>query len=152
MSSFANLASAFGRDYALISAIGATVLAVILLVVGTYEIVDVSSKFSARTTATIEQTQPNNLVVYTYTVDNVGYKGQGTTDQPMQVGEKLPIYYNPKSPGESILGQLPPNYFGYALFLGAGLILGFSWLIYYLTTRSKGFAIGEGAVAVAKAL
>jgi hypothetical protein len=152
-------AAEFGDIEAWIGAIFATVIGLVLFIIG---IVDVSRKTSLTNTVEGKITKANCGVPYQsdnqqlynctidieYTVDNKKYSiSISKTDNFQQIeGQTINVYYNPSTPEKGAIQSDNSKTVG-IIFIGAGLLIpAFAWLWLWIAYKSK-FAAAAGGVA-----
>lgn len=146
---------AFGRIWAVVSAIFGTILSICILIVGISALVYKSHMKSvpaqvmedSKCTSEPSPQQEYDLckTKISYKVDNVTYTptvNSGTTRYT--AGTKVTAWYSPDSPGNPDLNPFP-KWLGWVLIIIAILIFIGVWAWVWITRKSK-FAAASGAV------
>ena len=156
--------SDFGKIKAIISAVVATIIGIIMIIIGIYLIKKISI-LTETATATINKlnnvcVQNNNMwtcnmnVSFTdttgksYTIDNL----QSSSQNNYTSGETTTIYYEPDNPNNASLQSDNTHTIGYVLIIIAIFIMCISWLMVWLSQRYKIFAAAEGVSGIAEIL
>lgn len=160
-------AAEYGKFNAFIGLIFGTILAIILIIIGTTLLVHHEEPIQfvegtiinvpTCTTLQDKDTQESYSTCYVeinYTINKINYTYKGYTKEPKKYtnGEKIGLYYKPSSPKDAKLTKDWSEHLIGGILLGTGIfIAGVSWLWYYITNRYK-FAAAAGGVAGAAEL
>jgi hypothetical protein len=157
-------AASLGRLKAFIGLIIGCIIAFILFVAGLFKLFS-SNKHTTDVKATITkiiqcQSLESKPVSYecmidlSYTVNDVPYNiSTFSTTGPSEkkVGQLLTVYYDPENPSSvSSHSKKDDQVLGWSMIVFSLLIVGVSYLFWWLSTRYKFFAAAEGAQTVSR--
>jgi uncharacterized protein YxeA len=160
-------AAEYGKFNALIGVIFGTILAIILIIIGTTLLVHHEEPVQfvegtitntpdckTRQDKDTQETYSKCYIEIAYNINQQKYTYRGYTKEPRQYknGDKIILYYKPSSPGDAKLTKDWSDHLIGGILLGTGLfIAGGSWLWYYIANKYK-FAAAAGGVAGAAEL
>jgi hypothetical protein len=160
-------AAEYGKFNALIGIIFGTILAIILIIIGTkllvyHEepiqtvegIVTNQPRCETEEDKDTKETYSKCYIEIDYNINQQKYIYRGYTKEPRQYknGDKIILYYKPSSPGDAKLTKDWSEHLIGGILLGTGLfIVGSSWLWFYITNKYK-FAAAAGGIADATEL
>ncbi len=156
-------AASLGRFKALIILVLGGIISIILLLVGIYKLLFSQNVYTMTTNAKITQVtdcmktqspMDKNTWQYDcstsieYTVDNKKYQNTINLSRTyrMEIGNVMPIYYNPVNPSD-IITELPQS--GGVLIGLSILVMASAYLAYWLSIRFKFFAAAQGTSFIA---
>jgi uncharacterized membrane protein len=150
-------AAELGRIQSLVGAIGASVVGVILLIIGVMILRKKDNKTAKvggllRNIMCYEDTVNGNeesvttcTGEYVYTVNGKKYVKSYSGNSGFD-GQEVIVRYDPKNPADSTINNSLPNWSGW-IFIGFAVIMvGGSWLWYWATMESKTFAAVTGGM------
>lgn len=146
----------YGRIRSFLGAIIATLVFVIFFSFAIYLFYKgntFTDKYSTQAIITSSQcNQTSCNITYTYSLKNGNtdelFQGTATIKMMKKVGDVIVVYYDPKDHSQSQLTQDNNYVNGTICLVLALLVLIFSWVTFYLTTRYKAFAAVEGGVGI----
>ena len=160
--------AAYGIYRALLSALGATVIGILLICLGVYIVkLPQQTSVQGRITQINGATGPNDtcpssivnkVVSYScqYTVEYT-FQGQKYTQIlsyngtiPYLIGQGINVYITSNNPQDASLSQTTPNiYIGWGLIVLGVVIIGGGWLMFWAAKKWKVVAAAQGAEGIA---
>ena len=151
-------AADFGRIYAWVSAIIANIIAIGMIIFGIYiiqhknHLVSVDGQVTKASYDCSQDTE--NQDVYTtcsfdvsYQVSNQSYTKTFSSTKTFSVGDTVTVWYDPNHPDQAEFDPAPIG-IGWALIIGAVLLIISSWFWVWMTRRSKFAAAAGGTIGV----
>ncbi len=160
-------AASYGIFRALLSAIGGTVIGILLICLGVY-IVKLPDKTSIQgiitqvngatgPSATCSYSVVNKSISYScqYSVEYI-YQGQKYTQHlsyngptPYSIGQPITIYVTTDNPQDASFSQSAPSGIGWALIVFGSFVIGGGWFMYWASKKWKIVAAAQGAQGIA---
>ena len=160
-------AASYGIFRALLSAIGGTIIGILLIWLGVY-IVKLPDKTSIQgiitqvngatgPSATCPYSLINKSISYScqYTVEYV-YQGQKYTQNlsyngptPYSIGQPITVYVISDNPQDASFSQGAPSGIGWALIVFGAFVIGGGWFMYWASKKWKIVAAAQGAQGIA---
>ena len=160
-------AASYGIFRALLSAIGGTIIGILLICLGVY-IVKLPDKTSIQgiitqvngatgPSATCPYSFINKSISYScqYTVEYV-YQGQKYTQNlsyngptPYAIGQPITVYIISDNPQDASFSQSAPSGIGWALIVFGAFVIGGGWFMYWASKKWKIVAAAQGAQGIA---
>lgn len=151
-------AASLGRFKVLIILVLGGIISIILFLVGIYKILFSQNVYTLTTNAKVTQVtdcmkiqsqmdkntwQYDCTTSVEYTIDNKKYQKtiKISRNYSMEIGNIIPIYYNPVDPSD-IISEVPQS--GGMLIGLSVFVMASAYLIYWLTNRFKFFAAAQG--------
>jgi hypothetical protein len=160
-------AASYGIFRALLSAIGGTIIGILLICLGVY-IVRLPEKTSIQgritqvngatgPSATCPYSLVNKSVSYScqYSVEYI-YQGQKYTQNlsyngptPYSIGQPITVYIISDNPQDASFSQSAPSGIGWALIVFGAFVIGGGWFMYWASKKWKIVAAAQGAQGIA---
>lgn len=143
--------ASFGLFMALIQAIGATLFALLVIVLGIF-LVSMKRKYQGTTTATVTASKCSTndkatkcVIDYEYTIAGKTYKKTGYEIQGMYItGNKIKTAYDTINPENHELLPLNWNIIGWVCIIAGIVIISISWVWFYIASTFKVAAAASG--------
>lgn len=144
-------AASFGRVYAIIGAVFASLFSLMFIIGGIYIIYHKSHLKSVTGTVTsdslctqLDKNSTSCSVNYTYTIKDKNYSGTSTSSTSYKKGNKITVWYDPNHPGVHSEIDIPSKTIGVVAIIMGILIAIAAWVGVYLTRKYKFAAAASG--------
>jgi len=144
-------AASFGRVYAIIGAVVASLFALMCILGGIYIIYHKSHLKSVTGIVTsdslctrLDENSTSCSVNYTYTLKGKNYSGTSTSSTNYKKGDKIKIWYDPNHPGVHSEIDIPSKTIGVVAIIMGIIIAIAAWVSVYLTRKYKFAAAASG--------
>lgn len=144
-------AASFGRVYAIISAVVASLFSIMFIIGGIYIIYHKSHLKSVTGTVTsdsfctqLDKNSASCSVHYTYTLNGENYFGTSTSSIDYKKGDKITVWYDPNHPGVHREIDIPSKTIGVVAIIMGILIAVVAWVGVYVTRKYKFAAAASG--------